>query len=282
MKVKNLHWYNYSLVVLYYLISFLLTYGVFVGFFKDPSISLLIRFPLSIIYSCTFIFTIHYHFKTMTIQTSISSEELQENSIPLIRNENKSEDKCKKCNIIKPERAHHCNVCDVCVNTMDHHCPWVANCIGSKNEREFLYFLFGTFCTLLLLFGMNLPYLFRDFVHNRRNNQLIEYKNPFMFIYNIMDKNIESFTCLVSFISELGVMFITLHYLLINVKYNITSIECVKYRNNIEVCPYYNDNLKENLLRKIKPFPFEFSCDNNMNGNNYHNIFKSKDCENII
>lgn len=33
---------------------------------------------------------------------------------------------CEKCNLIKPDRAHHCSVCDACVLKMDHHCPWLV------------------------------------------------------------------------------------------------------------------------------------------------------------
>ena len=30
---------------------------------------------------------------------------------------------CKKCNLPKPVRSHHCSICNRCVLKMDHHCP---------------------------------------------------------------------------------------------------------------------------------------------------------------
>lgn len=53
---------------------------------------------------------------------------------------------CKKCEIPRPERAHHCVVCFVCVLRMDHHCPWINNCVGFKNQKYFL--LLGTYACL--------------------------------------------------------------------------------------------------------------------------------------
>ncbi|NXT10268.1 ZDH15 Palmitoyltransferase, partial [Prunella fulvescens] len=31
---------------------------------------------------------------------------------------------CDRCQLIKPDRCHHCSVCAMCVLKMDHHCPW--------------------------------------------------------------------------------------------------------------------------------------------------------------
>eukprot|EP00434_Breviolum_minutum_P021350 symbB.v1.2.018839.t1/scaffold1518.1/size114122/4 len=48
---------------------------------------------------------------------------------------------CQKCEVPRPERAHHCSICGKCVMRMDHHCPWVGNCVGAKNHKYFILML---------------------------------------------------------------------------------------------------------------------------------------------
>jgi len=49
---------------------------------------------------------------------------------------------CSKCNIDQPARCKHCKQCGVCIATFDHHCVWIGNCVGEKNRRLFIVYLF--------------------------------------------------------------------------------------------------------------------------------------------
>ena len=49
---------------------------------------------------------------------------------------------CVECLIDIPLRSKHCKECRKCVATFDHHCTWIGNCVGERNKRPFLLFLF--------------------------------------------------------------------------------------------------------------------------------------------
>lgn len=59
---------------------------------------------------------------------------------------------CRRCRCVKPPHAHHCRVCGKCILHMDHHCPWVSNCVGLKNYRFFVLFMFWVIWGLFFLF----------------------------------------------------------------------------------------------------------------------------------
>lgn len=43
---------------------------------------------------------------------------------------------------IKLERSKFCDLCNRYILKRDHHCPWLGNCVGRHNDKEFFAFLF--------------------------------------------------------------------------------------------------------------------------------------------
>uniref|UniRef100_W5MBK7 Palmitoyltransferase n=1 Tax=Lepisosteus oculatus TaxID=7918 RepID=W5MBK7_LEPOC len=49
---------------------------------------------------------------------------------------------CTSCLMRKPLRSVHCFLCDSCVARQDHHSIWINGCIGARNHRYFVMFVF--------------------------------------------------------------------------------------------------------------------------------------------
>ncbi|KMQ92419.1 palmitoyltransferase zdhhc2 [Lasius niger] len=71
---------------------------------------------------------------------------------------------CEKCQLIKPDRAHHCSVCGTCVLKMDHHCPW-----GELDGMGRFHLLFLFFVALMFAVSLNSLFFYHCYlvVHNR-------------------------------------------------------------------------------------------------------------------
>lgn len=69
--------------------------------------------------------------------------------------------------IIKSENSFHCTICNRCSDNYDHHCPFIDNCLGTRNHKYFLLFLTSYFTYSLMVIGGAI-WKFYDLAHDSR------------------------------------------------------------------------------------------------------------------
>ncbi|KAG0371649.1 palmitoyltransferase for Vac8p [Mortierella sp. AD032] len=79
---------------------------------------------------------------------------------------------CDLCQVVKPDRCHHCKECDQCVLRMDHHCPWVNSCIGYNNLKFFyLFIMYASFLAIWVI-CTTIPIIITAYYRCEQNNLL--------------------------------------------------------------------------------------------------------------
>ena len=144
---------------------------------------------------------------------------------------------CQPCNIIKPERAHHCSVCNRCVLNMDHHCPWVNNCIGFCNRKYFVQLIFYSLITTIYFITTSVYDVVMAFkwqINAFSKQGIRSFSNEKAF-----NSLLIQFCFLLGVISFLLVaVFALKHFVMID--RNSTSIQEMENQNKIEVANVYD------------------------------------------
>ena len=126
---------------------------------------------------------------------------------------------CGSCDMLRPPRAFHCSTCGCCVEVHDHHCPWVGTCVGRRNVRFFIGFIFWTSIHAFVVFAICFQIFFT-----------FGWKSPEMndTVYGIVTKAIMFYTALIGCTLFMFSCFQTFH---LGTK-NVASNEDIRSRWN--------------------------------------------------
>lgn len=144
---------------------------------------------------------------------------------------------CKRCNVFKPDRTHHCRQCGMCVLRMDHHCPWFTICIGLRNHKYFIQFLWYVWVLCMCADIVATPSLYRFF-----RDQLYYEKK--------IEINLVFFTLIAAlFVLIISVFGTYTTMLAVENRTTIESMEVVPYRTSLPASEwrYRHPPSRENL-----------------------------------
>ena len=113
---------------------------------------------------------------------------------------------CPDCECIRSLRSRHCSICDKCVERYDHHCPWVNNCIGTRNH--FAFYCFISLIVVQLFYSASLTGICTVVKYNLVLSEGYEVRNKRFF----PDIEIINFICKYELLFYISLIGLTLYF----------------------------------------------------------------------
>jgi len=111
-----------------------------------------LKIILGISLGCSHLFLFRYLYHLFEVDSIF----IPDNSNKELENISEKHDftSCRKCNVFRPRRTHHCQYCNKCILDMDHHCFTLNKCIGKNNYIFFIKYLISMEANTTLFFGI--------------------------------------------------------------------------------------------------------------------------------
>ena len=129
--------------VLSIIMSVLISYpGLFAMYKVIPamtSLSYFIRFCIYLLELYCLISVLFFYWKTVSSSPGYESELPHQSDLESTKS---GFYYCTLCELFVHNSSYHCDTCGQCVLNGDHHCFWISNCVGFRNVRYFVLFLY--------------------------------------------------------------------------------------------------------------------------------------------
>ncbi|TPX44151.1 hypothetical protein SeMB42_g04079 [Synchytrium endobioticum] len=165
---------------------------------------------------------------------------------------------CRKCELYKPPRTHHCRECGTCVLRMDHHCPWLNNCVGHYNTGHFLRFLIWTTASVVLCLGLHgyrlaQLLMYQSHLEAMRNGEYLQARKAVPIMYVPPATNREMIAIVVNavilIIAVLSVGMLTAF----QTYYAMTNVTTIESMENDKIVELMN----KGRIPKVAAFPYD-------------------------
>ena len=110
-----------------------------------------LKVVLGILLGCSHLFLFRYLYQLFEVDSIF----IPDNANKELENISEKHDftSCRKCNVFRPRRTHHCQYCNKCILDMDHHCFSLNKCIGKNNYNIYIKYLIFVELNTSLIFG---------------------------------------------------------------------------------------------------------------------------------